>query len=227
MPVTSYGALAVTCQDRLCLKLHLRAVTARLLLLLAVFFNVPSVQAAEPKIMVFGDSLAAGYGLSHTDSFPGQLQTRLRAQGFGHEIVNAGVSGDTTAGGLARLDWALADQPDFIILILGGNDMLRGLSPAQTREALDQILHRLKQRNIDILLCGMLAPANMGPDYAADFAALYAELAAKHDVLFYPFFLDGVALNPDLNQPDGLHPDAGGVSVIVSRIWPYILHLIG
>jgi acyl-CoA thioesterase-1 len=141
--------------------------------------------------------------------------------------VNAGLSGDTSAGGLARLDWALEPKPDFAIVELGANDGLRGLDPAQTRANLDAILTKLKAKGVPVLFAGMYAPPNMGPDYAKPFNALYPELAQKHGVLFYPFFLDGVAANAALNQPDGIHPNATGVDIIVERILPHVLKLIG
>lgn len=180
------------------------------------------------KLLALGDSLTAGYGLGPGAGLTDQLQARLDQQ-FGEGnviIINAGVSGDTTRGGLARLDWALADTPDMVMVALGGNDMLRGLEPAETKENLRQILDQLQQENLPVLLAGMLASGNLGQDYANEFDAIYPTLAADYDVIFYPFFLDGVALSPDLNQPDGLHPNQDGVAVMVERLWPFIEQLV-
>ena len=180
------------------------------------------------KLLALGDSLTAGYGLGPGAGLTDQLQARLDQQ-FGEGnviIINAGVSGDTTRGGLARLDWALADTPDMVMVALGGNDMLRGLEPAETKENLRLILDQLQQENLPVLLAGMLASGNLGQDYANEFDAIYPTLAADYDVIFYPFFLDGVALSPDLNQPDGLHPNQDGVAVMVERLWPFIEQLV-
>ena len=165
--------------------------------------------------MIFGDSLVAGYGLDRVTAFPRQLQSRLTAKGFDVEVINAGVSGDTTSSGKSRLDWTLANTPDAIMIVLGGNDMLRGVDPSVTRRNLDEILSALTDRNIPVMLCGMLASPNLGADYQAEFDSIYPELAAKYDVAFYPFFLEGVALEPKFNQPDGIHPNAIGVRKIV------------
>ena len=183
-------------------------------------------QAETVKILALGDSLTAGYGLGPGDGFVDILQSHLDAKGFDVTLINAGVSGDTTKGGLARLDWALFDEPQKAIVALGGNDMLRGLSPEQSYDNLRAILQKLKDENIDVLLAGMLAPANMGADYQAEFDAIYPQLADEFDVIFYPFFLEGVALDPALNQPDGLHPNKAGVSVMADKITPYIQALI-
>ena len=184
------------------------------------------VPAAQQKLMVYGDSLVAGYGLSAGEGFPEQLQRALTAAGRDVKVLNAGVSGDTSAGGLARLDWALSDQPDAVMIILGGNDLLRGLDPQQTRENLQQILTRLQAQNIKILLCGMLAPVNLGPAYRQQFDLIYPELADRFDASFYPFFLQGVALNPKFNQPDGLHPNKAGVAVITQSVLPVVLSVL-
>lgn len=186
--------------------------------------------AADGKpltILAFGDSLVAGFGLGTRDGFTARLEAALKAKGVNARVVNAGLSGDTSAGGLARLDWALEPKPDFAIVELGANDGLRGLDPAQTRANLDAILTKLKAKGVPVLFAGMYAPPNMGPDYGKAFNALYPELARKHGVAFYPFFLDGVAADPSLNQPDGIHPNAKGVDVIVERIFPYVIKLIG
>jgi acyl-CoA thioesterase I len=180
-----------------------------------------------PEILAFGDSLTAGLGLPAEASFPSRLETRLRADGVDAHIVNAGVSGDTTAGGLARLDWALADKPDIVILELGANDALRGIDPAIVRANLDAMIGKIQASGAKLLLMGMRAPPNWGDDYQHDFDRLYPELAKAHAVTLYPFFLEGVAMDPKLNQPDGIHPNEGGVAVLVDRIAPYVVRLIG
>ncbi len=189
-----------------------------------------SAQAEEVRLIAFGDSLVHGYGLPDGTSFPDQLQQALDGAGEKVTVVNAGNSGDTSKAGLARLDWALADRPEGIpvamIVELGANDTLRGLPPEQTYANLDQILSKLSQGNVQVLLAGMLAPRNLGNDYADQFDAIYPDLADKHGVALYPFFLDGVALEPQLNQPDGIHPNAEGVAVIVDRIMPSVLELL-
>ncbi|EHI48610.1 lysophospholipase L1-like esterase [SAR116 cluster alpha proteobacterium HIMB100] len=182
--------------------------------------------AAQQKLMVYGDSLVAGYGLDAGLGFPEQLQSALTAAGRDIRVLNAGVSGDTTAGGLARLDWALADRPDAIIIVLGGNDLLRGLNPAQTRDNLRAMLTRLRMQDIAVLLCGMLAPVNLGPDYRQQFDSIYPDLATEFGLELYPFFLEGVALNPRLNLLDGLHPNTQGVAAITTNILPYVTRLL-
>jgi acyl-CoA thioesterase-1 len=183
---------------------------------------------AEPavKIVAFGDSLTAGYGLPEKDGFVPRLQAALAAKGIAAEIVNAGVSGDTAADGLARLDWSVPEGTDAVIVELGANDMLRGLKPEVTRYALDTILRRLTERHIAVLLCGMRAAPNLGAEYGQAFERIYPELAAKYGTLLYPFFLDGVAADLSLTQHDGLHPNAAGVGVIVERILPNVQELI-
>lgn len=201
-----------------------------LALLLILTVLRPGSVAADGKpltILAFGDSLVAGFGLGSRDGFTAKLEAALKAKGIEARVVNAGLSGDTSAGGLARLDWALQPKPDFAIVELGANDGLRGLDPAQTRANLDAILTKLKAKGIPALFAGMYAPPNMGPDYGKAFNALYPDLARKHSVAFYPFFLDGVAADPSLNQPDGIHPNAKGVDVIVERMLPHVLKLIG
>ncbi len=183
--------------------------------------------AAQPlKLLTFGDSLIHGYGLPAGETFPSQLQAALRAEGRDITVINGGNSGDTTAAGRARLDWALSDDPDLVLVTLGGNDMLRGLEPAETYRNLDAILTRLKSEGLPVLLTGMVASRNLGAEYAAEFDAVFPRLAEEHDVAFYPFFLDGVAMRPDLNQPDGLHPNGAGVAVIVEAILPALRPLI-
>jgi acyl-CoA thioesterase I len=178
------------------------------------------------KIVAFGDSLTAGFGLPAQDAFPAKLQAALKAKDYDVAIVNAGVSGDTAAGGLERLEWSVPDDADGVIVELGANDALRALDPALTEKALTAILERLAARKIPVLLAGMKAPRNLGSDYTAKFDALYPTLAANHPVVFYPFFLEGVAADPHLNQGDGLHPTAAGVEVIVQRITPKVEELI-
>lgn len=192
---------------------------------LAVSFASPA--AADPvKVLAFGDSLVAGYGLEPTAAFPVQLENALRAEGYNVMVINAGQSGDTTAAGRARLEWSLADQPDAVLVELGANDALRGLEPSKVYENLDAILTRLKAADVPVLLAGMLALRNLGPEYRQEFDSVFPRLAEKHGVALYPFFLDGVALDPDLNQGDGLHPNARGVAVIVERILPYVVDLV-
>ena len=183
-------------------------------------------QARPVAIVALGDSLTAGYQLPPGDAFPVKLQAALKARGLDVTVENAGVSGDTSTGGLERLDWAVGDGVDAVILELGANDALRGIDPAVTRRNLDEILARLKARGIAVLLTGMLAPPNMGPQFAAAFNPIFAELAAKHGVLFDPFFLEGVAAVRDLNLADGMHPNARGVDAIVARILPKVEELV-
>lgn len=205
-----------------------RRVGVLLCLLIGNIFYVGSVTASPIKILAFGDSLTAGYGVQENEAFPARLQAAMTAAGRTVSIENAGVSGDTSAGGLARLDWALGNgKPDLIIVELGANDGLRGLPPTQTESNLDAILTRLKQENIPILLAGMLAPPNMGKEYGQEFNAIYPRLAQKHGVTLYPFFLDGVIGHPDLLQRDGLHPTPAGVDVVVSKIMPVLDRMLG
>lgn len=178
------------------------------------------------KLVAFGDSLMAGYQLAAAAPFPVQLERALKSKGLAVEVANAGVSGDTTTAGLARLDWSVPDGTDAVILELGANDMLRGIDPNIARDALGEIVRRLKARRIEVLLCGMLAAPNLGPDYARSFNAIYPKLAAQDDLLFYPFFLDGVVGDPKLKLPDGLHPTGEGVARIVAGILPKVEELI-
>jgi acyl-CoA thioesterase-1 len=198
------------------------------LLLLCLLAVIPNARAGEKplRICVLGDSLTAGYGLAAADSFPAQLETALHRAGYQVEVQNAGVSGDTSAGGLARLDWALAERPDLMIVELGANDALRGLDPERTYRNLDAILTRLKSAGVQPLLAGMRAPRNLGPAYFTKFDRLYPELAKRHQAPFYPFFLDGVALRAELNQADGIHPNPEGVRAIVQRILPQVSLLL-
>lgn len=188
--------------------------------------GVALAQTAPVKIVAFGDSLTAGYGLPGPDAFPAKLAAALKAKGENVEIANAGVSGDTTTGGLERVDWSVPDGTDAVILALGANDLLRGIDPAVTEKALDGILAKLTARKIKVLLAGMLAGKNMGADYETRYNAIFPALAKKYDVLFYPFFLDGVATDRALNQQDGIHPNAAGVDAIVKRILPKVEDLI-
>lgn len=178
------------------------------------------------KLVVFGDSLVAGFGLEPGAAYPEQLAKALEAQGLKLEIINAGVSGDTTSSGLARLDWSLGEGVDAVILELGANDALRGISPEVTYKNLDAMLSKFKAKNIEVLLTGMMAPPNMGPAYGKAFNGIYEKLAQKHNVALYPFFLDGVVADPTLNLPDGIHPTKQGIGVIVEKTMPSIKLLL-
>ncbi|HKB95914.1 MAG TPA: arylesterase [Rhizomicrobium sp.] len=182
--------------------------------------------AAPKKVLALGTSLTQGYGLPPGTEFTVQLQAALKRSGIDAVVTNAGVSGDTTAGGLARLDWSLADHPDAVILELGSNDMLRGIAPAETEKNLRGILAKLLSAHVKVLLTGMHAQRNLGADYVGQFDAIYPRLARDYNVLFYPFILDGVALNSKLNQADGMHPNPAGVKVIVARILPLVKKLV-
>lgn len=201
------------------------------LFLLSFLQATAAAPAGSPRVIIaFGDSLTAGYGLAATDSIPVRLEAELRARGKAVTIVNAGVSGDTSSGGRARLDWVLASigqaKPALVILELGANDALRGIDPKLTEQNLDAMLTTLKARGIPVLLCGMMAPPNMGKEYGAAFNALYPALAKKHGIALDPFFLAGVAARPDLNQPDGMHPNAKGARLIASRLAPVVAALL-
>lgn len=185
--------------------------------------NSPAFAQSKPlKLVALGDSLTAGYNLPASAAFPTVLEKMLRDKGISVEIANAGVSGDTSQGGLERLDWSVPDGTDGVILELGANDALRGVDPALTETSLDAIVTRLKARGIPVLLAGMYAPRSNGPDYVARFDAIYPKLAEKHGLILYPFFLDGIAGDRVLNQPDMLHPKAEGVRVIAQRILPTV-----
>jgi acyl-CoA thioesterase I len=179
-----------------------------------------------PVIVAFGDSLTAGLGLPLDQAFPAQLEAALKNRGTAAKVVNAGVSGDSAAAALARLDWALPDDADAVIIELGGNDALQGIPPEGTKAALEKIVERVQARGLPILLAGQEAPRNMGKDYVDQFRAVFADLAARYDVVFYPFFLDGAALNDELMQADGIHPNAKGVAVIVDRVMPKVEELL-
>jgi acyl-CoA thioesterase I len=188
--------------------------------------NGPEAADRTVKIVVLGDSLSAGFGLPAEAAFPSRLAEALKSRTSAVSIVNAGVSGDTASAGFDRLDWSVPDDTDAVILELGANDALRGLDPKWTKAALDKILRKLEDRHIVVLLAGMQAPPNLGSDYAREFDAIYPALASTHPVVFYPFFLDGVAADPKLNQGDGIHPNATGVDLIVTRILPRVEELI-
>jgi acyl-CoA thioesterase-1 len=183
--------------------------------------------AAPVTILALGDSLTAGLGVGPAEAFPVRLEAALQAKGHDVKVINAGVSGDTAADGAARLDWALAEPVNAVIVELGANDALRGLPVAQGEQALDRLLAALAAKKLPVLLAGMRAPPNMGPEYQAAFDGMYERLAAKHGVLLYPFFLDGVAADPKLNQGDGMHPSPAGVDVIVARMLPSVEQLLG
>ena len=192
-------------------------------LALAVIQGAPVATANDAcRIAVLGDSLTSAYGLAVEDGFPAQLERALRQAGHDCAVLDAGVGGDTTAGGLARLEWTLADRPSHVIVELGGNDGLRALPPEQMEQNLDAIVSRLQADGVAVLLAGMLAPPNLGRTYGDAFAAVFSAVAERRDVPLYPFFLDGVAANPELNQGDGIHPTAAGIAVIVERILPMI-----
>jgi acyl-CoA thioesterase I len=197
------------------------AIVAGLVLMSPDF--IASAQAQAPiKLAVLGDSLTAGYGLPAAAAFPARLQQALRDKGVKVDILNAGVSGDTTTGGRDRLDWSIPEGTDAVIVELGANDALRGLDPKIAKAALEDIVKRLQARKIAVMLAGMYAPRNYGPDYAAQFDPIYADLAKAYGVTLYPFFLDGVAGEAKLNLPDGIHPTAEGVDIIVARILPTV-----
>jgi acyl-CoA thioesterase I len=190
----------------------------------AVIATLPAARAqGQPiRLVALGDSLSAGYNLPQEAAFPTVLERALKAKGYKVEVANAGVSGDTSSGGLDRLDWSVPDGTDGVILELGANDMLRGLDPVGTRKNLETIVERLKSRNIPVLLAGMVASRNLGPAYVQKFDSIYPDIAKTHDLVLYPFFLDGVAGDRSLNLPDGLHPTAKGVEIIVERILPSV-----
>jgi len=196
------------------------------IVLLLIVAGAGQAVAAPVKILALGSSLTQGYGLPPGTEFTVQLQAALKAAGIDAVVTNAGVSGDTSAGGLARLDWSLADHPDAVILELGSNDMLRGIPPAVTEKNLRAILDKLRGAHVKVLLTGMHAQRNLGADYVKQFDTIYPRLAKDYNVLFYPFFLDGVALNPKLNQADGMHPNPAGVKVVVARMLPYVKKLV-
>jgi len=198
-----------------------------MLVLMAALLWAGPVFAQPVKMVVLGDSLSAGLGLSGPAAFPARLQKTLKDKGIEVDMINAGVSGDTASGGRDRLDWSVPEGTEAVIVELGANDALRGTDPAVTRAALSDIVRRLKARKIAVMLCGMLAPPNYGEDYAAKFNTIYPDLAKKFDVPLYPFFLDGVAADPKLNQADGIHPTAEGVDIIVTKMLPTVQAFLG
>lgn len=203
-----------------------RSFLAALPLVLALSVT-PARAAGEPlTILALGDSLTAGLGLEQNEAFPAKLEQALKAKGLDVKVINAGVSGDTAVQGAARLDWSLTDDVKAVIVELGANDALRGLDPAQAGAALKEIVGKLQAKKLPVLVAGMRSPPNLGPDYGKAFEAIYAQFAGQEGVLLYPFFLDGVAADPKLNQQDGMHPTAAGVDVIVARIMPQVEALI-
>jgi acyl-CoA thioesterase I len=232
----SYGTSAAAVEGQLSLFVHMLVLGLLFLTISAMELVVAppargqtqASQGAKPiKMVVLGDSLSAGLGLSGSEAFPARLQKALQDKGIAVEMTNAGVSGDTSSGGRDRLDWSVPEGTEAVILELGANDALRGIDPAVTRAALSEILTRLKARKIAVLLCGMLAPPNYGSDYAARFNAIYPDLAKSFAVPLYPFFLQGVATDAKLNQADGMHPTAAGVDVVVKNILPSVEALLG
>ncbi|MBV8775707.1 MAG: arylesterase [Alphaproteobacteria bacterium] len=208
--------------------LKLRRYGAALALFNAMAFAMAMPASAKtPHILALGDSLTSGYGLPASEAFPARLQAKLQQDGINVAVANAGVAGDTTTDGLARLDWALADKPDLVILALGANDMLRGIDPDTVRANLDRMIGKIEAAGAKVLLLGMQAAPNWGADYQHAFDAIYPELAKAHNVPLYPFFLDGVAMNPALNQPDGMHPNERGVAVMVDHIAPLVAKMVG
>jgi acyl-CoA thioesterase-1 len=196
-------------------------------LLIALCGSLTLAAGRVSEVLAFGDSLTAGLGLPADAAFPSRLEARLRAEGTLVHVINAGYSGDTTTDGLARLDWSLAGKPDLVILELGANDTLRGIEPSLVRANLDAMITKIQASGAKVLLMGMRAPTNWGEEYQHEFDRVYPELAQAHGVTLYPFFLEGVAMDPQLNQPDGLHPNERGVAALVERIAPYVARLIG
>ncbi|HMR34273.1 MAG TPA: arylesterase [Geminicoccaceae bacterium] len=196
---------------------------AALKVALLLTFPAVAASAAECRLAILGDSLTAGYGVAVDEGFPARLALALDERGVACEVVDAGVSGDTSAGGLGRLDWVLGDRPTHLLVELGGNDALRALPPDQLRRNLDDIVGRAEAAGVQVMLAGMLAPPNLGAAYGKEFADAFTTTAAAHDVPLYPFFLDGVAGEPDLVQRDGVHPNAAGVEIIVERILPSLI----
>ena len=194
--------------------------------MVAVTGDARAAAGQRIKIVALGDSLSAGYQLPADQAFPAQLQAALKKRGHDVEVLNAGVSGDTSSGGLARLDWAVPPDAAGVILELGANDALRGVDPAQTRKALADIIMTLKGRGVEVLLAGMQAPRNLGEDYRAKFDAIFPELAKANGLILYPFFMEGVVLDPKLTLDDRMHPTAEGVGIIVQNILPHVERMI-
>lgn len=208
------------------MRAHFKRVLVGIFLAIAFLTPASAGDARPIRILAFGTSLTEGFGLPPGTEFPVVLERRLRQAGFDVAVVNAGVSGDTSSDGLSRLEWSLADRPDAVILEMGSNDALRGIDPALTEKNIAAMLGRLKAAHVPVLLLGMKAPRNLGPEYARAFDSLYPKLAKEFGVLFYPFVLDGVAMNPRLNQADGMHPNPEGVKRIVGEMLPYAEKLI-
>jgi acyl-CoA thioesterase-1 len=206
--------------------LQRKAMAITLLFTLVLTLMAPTQASAATRLLALGDSLTAGYMLPGDALFPVVLERKLRAAGYDVEVINAGVSGDTSSGGLERLDWAIGDGVDAAIVELGANDMLRGIQPATTEKSLDEILQRLSEKKIPVLIAGMLAAPGMGKEFETNFAGIYPRLAKKYDAILYPFFLDGVAGNASLNLSDGMHPTKAGVEIIVERILPSVIALL-
>jgi acyl-CoA thioesterase-1 len=224
----SYGTFAAVVERQVRSFVHMLVLGVVLMATGTAFAQTSAARETKPiKMVVLGDSLSAGLGLAASSAFPARLQKSLAAKGIAVDVINAGVSGDTTSGGRDRLDWSVPEGTEAVILELGANDALRGIDPAVTRAALTDILTRLKARKIAVLLCGMVAPANYGSDYSARFNAIYPELAKSFGVPLYPFFLEGVATDARLNQADGLHPTAEGVDIIVKNILPTVEAFLG
>ena len=225
----SYRRAAVTfaCAAALSVARACLVFAAVITLALAAPLSAQENKSERPlKIVAFGDSLTAGFGLAANEAFPAKLAAALKAKGVAVNIANAGVSGDTASGGLDRLDWSIADDTDAVIVELGANDGLRGIDPKITRKALDTIVKKLTDRKITVLLCGMLAPPNFGSEYGEKFNSIFPDIAKTYDTLLYPFFLTGVAIDAKLNQRDGMHPTAAGIDIIVTNILPSVEQMI-
>ncbi len=207
--------------------MRFKAILLQFLVMTCLLAAPAAAQQQETRLVGFGDSLMAGYQLAPAESFPAQLEAALRAKGHAVVVANAGVSGDTTSGGLSRIDWSVPDGTDGVILELGANDALRGIAPEETEKNLDAIIFRLKERNIPVLLAGMMAPPNMGPEYAARYNQIYPRLAEKHGIPLYPFFLDGVVAVAGTQLEDGMHPNAKGVGIMVERSLPAVEGFLG
>lgn len=190
-------------------------------------FSTPQAESNKPKIIAFGDSLTAGFGLAEKESYPYLLQQKLKADGFDYEVVNAGVSGETSIGGLERVDWVLEQENvQVLILELGANDLLRGLPVAKMKQNLSKIIEKAQAKKIQVLLCGMLAPPTMGAQYQRDYVAVFPDLASQYKVAFMPFILEGVALNPKLNQADNIHPNAEGEKIMTDNVYKALKPLL-